>query len=371
MSLDAIFAERMKLPRIALEMERNGVTINANTMEESAKRAREESEYLGNICKGIAESNKFDLNLPRSGVNDSLRNLLVDVMKLPPIYNKKSRTDNPTVNREAINEWLTTVEQGSREQVFLRSLLDKRKEDVSLQFMKAYDRFGVPFGAGSGWLRIHPHINPTGTDTLRWSHTNPNSGNIGKQEAECPRCGSDDDDKVNCFKCEGTGRIDYNLRKFFGPAPGREWWSMDPKNIKLLIPSYVSGEQQLITLFEKPNDPPFYGSQHLLNFSVIYPDIWQKELKVVGIEKVGPFCKKKYAATWYQWVKNGDFAIQYQCGDKTADAAFHRKGAKAMLKSRFAKQDALNTLQVRKANRLGYIVTIPDKSADPTTIHPI
>jgi DNA polymerase I-like protein with 3'-5' exonuclease and polymerase domains len=108
-SLDAIFAERMKLPRIALEMERNGVTINANVMEESARRAKEESKYLGSVCKGIAESYNFNLNLPKAGRNDSLRKFLLDVIKLPPIYNKKSRTENPTINKDAISEWLTYI----------------------------------------------------------------------------------------------------------------------------------------------------------------------------------------------------------------------------------------------------------------------
>jgi hypothetical protein len=176
---------------------------------------------------------------------------------------------------------------------------------------------------------LHPSLNPTGTDTLRWSCSNPNEMNIAKQEG-------------------------FNLRLCFGPAPGREWWSLDAKNIELRIPAYESGQKDLIDLFERPDDPPFYGSTHLLNFSVVYPDLWEKELREVGLEKVGPHCKKKYASTWYQWCKNGGFAVQYGAVDRddgggTADRAFHRRGSHSLLTKSILKtgslKPALDTLR--------------------------
>lgn len=146
---------------------------------------------------------------------------------------------------------------------------------------------------------------------------------------------------------------------------------MDAKNIELRLPAYKSGEPDLIDLFERPDEPPYYGSQHLLNFSIVYPEVWEKELRAVGLKEVGPHCKKKYAATNYQWCKNGDFAIQYMAGPATADATFRRPGAHALLKSRFALQERLNQETIRFAERHGYVETWPDRTVDPERGYPL
>ena len=68
----------------------------------------------------------------------------------------------------------------------------------------------------SNWRKLHTSLNMCGTDTLRWSSNNPNSQNISKKEG-------------------------FNLRYAFGPAPGREWWSLDgqagigPRMVKLRV----------------------------------------------------------------------------------------------------------------------------------------
>jgi hypothetical protein len=162
---------------------------------------------------------------------------------------------------------------------------------------------------------------------------------------------------------------DLNLRLCFGPAPGREWWSLDAKNIELRIPAYESGQKDLIDLFERPDDPPFYGSTHLLNFSVVYPELWEKEVREVGLEKVGPHCKKKYASSWYQWCKNGGFKLQY--GGINADPTFHRVGATDLLRARFSKLEALNQHYIRYAEKHGYVETMPDRSVDPDHGYPL
>jgi DNA polymerase I-like protein with 3'-5' exonuclease and polymerase domains len=210
--------------------------------------------------------------------------------------------------------------------------------------MRNYPREILEAFAGGDWYVLHPSLNPTGTDTLRWSSSQPNSQNVSKNE-------------------------DLNLRYCFGPAPGREWWSLDAKNIELRIPAYESGQKDLIDLFERPDDPPFYGSTHLLNFSVVYPDLWEKELREVGLEKVGPHCKKKYASSWYQWCKNGGFKLQY--GGINADPTFHRVGATDLLRARFSKLEALNQHYIRYAEKHGYVETMPDRSVDPDHGYPL
>ena len=168
----------------------------------------------------------------------------------------------------------------------------------------------------------------------------------------------------------------FNIRRAFGPAPGREWWSMDANNIELRVPAYESGEKELIKLFENSHEPPYYGSVHLLNFSTVYPDIWAKELRAVGFDRVGPHCKSKYASTWYQYCKNGDFAVQYGAVlldnvEGTADKAFHRPGSHALLKERFTLQEQLNQEWISFANKYGYVETLPDTLVDPNRGYPL
>lgn len=171
-----------------------------------------------------------------------------------------------------------------------------------------------------------------------------------------------------------TGREGFNLRYIFGPAPGREWWSLDAQNIELRLPAYESGEPEIISIFEEPDAPPYYGSTHLLNFHTVYPDIWDSALKESSFDKVGPLCKKKYKSTWYQYCKNGGFAVQYGAVEReegTADKAFHRVGSHARLQARFSKLQELNGYWIRYANKNGYVETMPDKSLDMDRGYPL
>ena len=131
----------------------------------------------------------------------------------------------------------------------------------------------------------------------------------------------------------------YSLRL---PGP-RIGWSIDAKNVELRIPAFESGEQKLIDLFEKANEPPYYGSEHLLNFSVVFPEVWDKAVKLVGIDKAGPYCKQEYKDSYYQWTKNGDFGIQWHlAAEKKADLTFHRNGAYRLIKQNLPRKEALN-----------------------------
>jgi DNA polymerase I-like protein with 3'-5' exonuclease and polymerase domains len=361
-----IYRERLKLLPIAHRMEHDGVTVLGDRLDELSELYSLQVEERGRLCKNIAWSFKYELELPKgASPNGSLRRFMLDVMNLEPVYSKKSKSGEPTLNKDAMQHWQLTLENNSKQKVFVDTLLGKRARDTQLSFLRDYRRFALPTDHESFW-KLHPNINCTGTDTLRWSHSNPNSSNISKKEMECKKC-----DGEGCVSCGQTGLELYNLRSCFGPSVGREWWSLDAQNIELRIPAYVSGEPALIALFERPNDPPFYGSQHLLNFSVVYEDVWEDAVIKVGIEKAGPWCKKTYRDTWYQWIKNLDFAIQYQCGRATADKAAHRDGSFDRLKKSFDKLEALNQQQIKFANRHGYVETLPDKSVDPDHGYPL
>ncbi len=431
-----IYQSRRKVPRIAHLLEYRGVTLSKSRLYEIKDQYQETSTELGNVCLNIAKNYTmtcpqcdptrkvtkknpiilpcpvccdtkevpYDLELPAGGsVNNSLRNFLFDKLQLEGIVNPKAKTDAPSLNKATMEHYLLTLPERSPQLTFVRSLFDKREHDTAIGFLKSYERFWVPgrpshvimkkcgdpncnsgncniCDAGLAMCAIcrkaeselddpctnidshilHPFMNPTATDTLRWSSHNPNEQNISKKQK-------------------------FNVRYCFGPSEGREWWSLDAKNIELRLPAYESGEQDLINLFERSDEPPYYGSEHLLNFSAVYPDIWEQEIVLLtkelgtrakALAKVGPHIKKKYESTYYKWVKNGDFAVGYGAinrpdGTGTADKAFRRPGSQARLESRFSKKEALNQKWIKFANKHGYVETMPDKSVDPTRGYPI
>jgi hypothetical protein len=213
--------------------------------------------------------------------------------------------------------------------------------------MEGYERYWLPLGDSVVWVRLHPSLNPTGSDTLRFSSSNPNEQNISKKEG-------------------------FNLRYMFGPAPGREWWSCDAKNIELRLPAYEAGEQAMIELFEHPDDPPYFGSNHLLNAHILHPQRFEECRDEKG-NVDGRIFKKKYASTWYQWTKNGDFAVQYgaQKESGTADRAFHVQGGQELIEKRLGKISELNQKMIDMARKVGHVETMPDRTVDPDRGYPL
>lgn len=373
--LESIYAMRREITPIVYGMEKRGITANLKRVESLQTDYLQESATLGKqLCERARRSYRYVLDLPKGGTNKNLTTFIFKRMKLPPLK-VSAKTGAPSLDANVLRAWGETLEDPAQLEV-VNWLSQKRKRDTALTYLGGYARFWKPLKVKGlltrSWRVIHPNLNITGTHTLRFSSNNPNEQNISKKEG-------------------------FNLRKVFGPAPGREWWSLDAKNIELRIPAYESGEQELIKLFETPNEPPYYGSTHLLNFHTVYPDIWDAELKLLheqlldefefdlnrfgkarseAFNRVGPHCKKKFASTWYQWCKNGGFAVQYgavDLGDKegTADKAFHRRGAHAKLKSRFGRLEKLNQKCIIQATRKGYVETIPDKHVDPDRGYPL
>lgn len=396
----AIYDARRKLSEIVYRMERVGVTMREDRLYELTNEYKEDSARLKAECIEIATLYGYQLDMPKN-VNASLRTFVFDVMKLPQIRNKKAKTDAPALDaKNAIPYYLETLQKGSRERTFIESMVGMRKKNTALGFMEAYGRYACKLPTGKchythrvngievcrvcgcvpsefdqilchyrDYKVLYPNFNATGSDTLRFTCSNPNGQQISKQESECPHCEGE-----GCDKCHGKGVSLRSLRWMFGPAPGREWYSCDAQNIELRIPAYESGEQELIDLFERATEPPYFGSEHLLNFSTIYPDIWAAELDLQMVNK--DHIKTKYKSTWYQYCKNFGFAVGYGAVDRpdgagTADMTAKRAGSQSRVKSRFAKKEQLNQQCIRFAEKWGYVETIPDKTIDPKRGYPL
>lgn len=334
-----IYLERLKVLPVVYEMEKIGVTLNSNRLAHLQKEFIHKSESCSRVCVNVAASFGCNLEMPRSGANDSMRHAMFSAMKMPVVKTSK-RTGDPSLDKEALDELETRFSDNSRESLFVRRLKQKRKRDTAVLYMDGYRRFWVPcHDWNDEWFRLHPSLNLTGTNTLRCSSSNPNSQNISKQEG-------------------------FNLRYPFGPVPGREWWSLDAKNIELRIPAYEADETEMIALFEREDDPPYFGSHHLLVFSVLHPEKFAQH---------GADCKKVFASSWYQWTKNGNFAVQYGAVEEsgTADRAYHVKGAQRRIQQRFNKVAKLNERMIDHADKRGYVETIPDKTVNPKRGYPL
>jgi len=335
-----IYLERLKLRRIVHHMRERGITLSAVRTEEMVERCSKEADRCHRVCVSLSDGT-LD-KLPVSGASNALKDTLFGKFGLSS--NKKTPKGNPSVDKTVLEYWKEALPRISKAKLFVSTLLDYRKRSTALTYMAGYRKFWMPFDGdnndGDAEYRVlHPDLNPTGTAHLRWSSSNPNEQNVSKKGG-------------------------FNLRYCFGPATGRIWYSIDAENIELRIPAYESGEEEMVDLFDRPEKPPYYGSYHMLIFDTLHP----KEFAKHGIK-----CKKIYKDTLYQWVKNGNFAIQYGAMESsgTADRAYHVPGAQRRIQSRFRNIARLNQAMIRQAERTGYVETIPDKSLDCTRGYPI
>lgn len=347
------YEEGRKLIGCIVDMEREGATLSHTRYKEKRPEFEAINQNTSNVCTNIANSYGLELKMPKGGKNNSLTELVFSPkgLAIEPVQigKKKTKTNVPSLDKNHLQYYIDTSPQRSKRLRFLENLSNKRASDTALSYMDSYEKFWLPIE--NEFCSIHSSLNVTGSNTLRFTSQNPNEQQISKREG-------------------------FNLRYLFGPATGREWWSLDAKNIELRIPAYEAGETELIELFEKPDEPPYYGSNHLFNFSTIYPEIWADELKVVGIEKVAKHCKSKYEASWYQWCKNFQFSQQYGSMDRddgqgTADIAAHKPGAQKLVKSRLTNIAKLSDYWIKYAIDNGYVETMPDKTINSKHGYPL
>jgi DNA polymerase I-like protein with 3'-5' exonuclease and polymerase domains len=383
----AIYRERIKLLPVAFEMEERGATLSEAETETLIDEYSAEVEASQAECLEIARRMNFDLDLPAgASPNDSLREFFWGSVRLTcprcgterkhkqwqdgPLDESDGQTTcqkclkrkrepaavrcsvnrnrclglevqfndgAPTLNKEAMAHYEAVLEPGPALD-FVKTLSGVRSRQTAATYARSYRSYWLPVGDHlPGWHRLHGSFNPTATAHLRWSSSNPNMQNISKKE-------------------------DFTLRRCFGPSPDREWWSMDGKNLELRIPAYEAGETELVWVFDHPDDPPYFGSYHLVVFDALHPELFKQHGKAV---------KDLFESTWYQWVKNMNFAIIYGCQKVKADATAHVAGAYDMVARRFPKIAALAEKYKRTAERLGRVETIPDRRVDAGKGYPI
>jgi len=227
-------------------------------------------------------------------------------------------------------------------------LADKRKHETQLTFARSYRRFWLPHRTAPGYYVLYPNINPCGTDHLRAASYNPNGQNISKKENECAECDGD-----GCEHCNNTGVSMRSMRYCFGPAPGREWWTMDYENIERRLPAYESGEPAMVEVFEHPNEPPYWGSLYCLTASVLYKDEYWPRAGVKGLFR-------KERPQLYKQSKFFDLARQYGCGKLKGDLLSRVPGSFDLMNDTFPLFTKLQQHHLHMAERRGPRARLPD-----------
>lgn len=389
-----IYEHRLKLPRVYCEMESYGVTALGEHTEQSIQDyechvAEAEAELVSiaagyghqlDLAKGAAINDNMrdflygevKLSCPRCTYSKRLKHWMAEVTPLegavcpkcakprkrPPspgvrhelVESRRAnlalpvilgdKTGNATLDAAAMQEYLLTLEGEAYE--FIKMLADKRGYDTALAYRHAYRRFWVSRRGQLGYHQIHPFLNPFGTDHLRASSNSPNMQNVST---------GDDDGELNAREC-------------FGPAPGREWWDMDFRNLEKRIPAYECMEPKLVEIFEKPNDPPYWGSDHNLISSLLFPEEYWPTAEVEGeFKKRHPRLAKK--------AKNTNFAKQYGAGKRKCERTSGVSGAFELIDRGLPELARLQAHYLDTAKRTGWVQTLPDRRVDHERGYPI
>lgn len=345
-----VYRARLESVPAVYRMERRGMTVDRTVLRAAQEKYGAEVADAADLLVGIAASYGYDLQLPKGATNHNLDDFIFgrggrspdgkrdaklprthgpDTLNLPVVQTTESGA--PSFGGDARDIWLgETLAKGTKPYLFVETLGRRGELTTGLSYLDGYERFLLPTDHSDRWV-IHPSFRVCGTQTTRLSSNNPNAQNISKQSAT-------------------------NLRNCFVPRPGYELYSFDAANIELRIPAYLAGERELIDVFENPDAAPYYGSYHLFVFDILHPALFAKHGKDV---------KTLFEDSWYQWVKNGNFARQYGAQERKVDATYRVPGAYRLIARRFPKIDALNRAVIAGANRDGCVFTVPDREVDP------
>lgn len=337
-----IFLERCKAMPSQWRMEESGVTVSVSETNGLKTKFGGTSKECFDRC--VTLGGGAISKLPKNG-----RSLELDAVvfgKFGLTHEKVTKSGNTAMDKDVLGDWLMELDEESDAYKFIENLQYYRKRQTALGYIESYERFWLP--AGNGYMRLHPTYNATGTVTLRGSMNNPNGQQISKQNLE--EMGSLEKGK--------------NLRHMFCPAKGRELWSMDGRNIERRLPAFKAEEPKMIEVFEKPDEPPYWGNLYCLTASVLYPDEYWPTADVRDLFKT------KYAGL-YKRAKFFDLAKQYGCGPKKGDALSGIDGSFGMVNSQFPLLARLQDELLRFANRNGYVETMPDKEIDPHHGYPL
>lgn len=217
----ALYRERMKLLSILDKSRSRGICLHNEAVDEEVYRCKKVARVYHERAKLRLGWDALNIDSPKQ-----VRSAIYGHFGQPVQFWTKD--GYPATNKDALVGILQSTDPESEVYQFVVELVTSRKHAKALQYIAAYVRGAVDMG---DYSLLYPEVLITGTKTTRFAAFNPNSQNISKGKEAFIK-------EMKVF--------DLSLRKLFGPAPGREWWTFDYKQLQLVLFAYMCGEQSAI-----------------------------------------------------------------------------------------------------------------------------
>lgn len=231
-----------------------------------------------------------------------------------PIY-RYTETKAPATDAKTLDNLVKHCEKRPKTNKtaleFLRSIKTAAKYETGVNYLTSYINHSLP-DTNEKLIKLYPSFNQTGTRLTRLSSSNPNGQNI-TENPEIP------------------------LRSVFCPPPGHVWYSLDGKQLELVILAYASQDQRMLQAVEDEED--FHD--------MVMQELFWKEAKD---DKTA--ARKKAKAV--------NFRITYG-GDGAAIDAIGGPGTYKRFADRFPGLPAYMSKMIDFAKRKGYVETLSNR----------
>lgn len=222
-----------QLDHVLWKMEYKGVWLRSQETRAAIESCYHYINHLKQECLSLSGLDRL--------TDTTIRILLFENWSLPVV--SQTKKGNYSVNAETLLRLHRDAEPDSTAYRFLGSYLSLKKYEKKLQFLQSY------LNNRTGKGHLHPSFHASGTNTTRFSSSNPNIQQVTK--AGNPY--EDDAPYVANYL-----RKSPSLRSCFGPAPGHWWLDCDYSQLQLRIFAYVANEQGMIDAFNKGWDAHDY-----------------------------------------------------------------------------------------------------------------
>jgi len=243
-NLTRLLNVNMQVQHVIWKTENRGVHVYAERIKEAIEICTAKADLLLKECHILSG---FDV------LNDTtLRQLLFEKWNIEPV--KVTPKGVGSVDAKSLIK-IRHKSEGVPH-TFLGKWIAYKKYLKKLQFLEGYRNASLD-------SRMYPSFNIVGTDTLRFSSSNPNGQNI---EKNLNPFDSDDAD-IEEMLADSPG-----MRSMFGPEAGRWWICMDYSQLQLRIFAVITGEQDMQKAFAEGWDGHDYTMHR------IFSDIPAEEL---------------------------------------------------------------------------------------------
>jgi DNA polymerase I-like protein with 3'-5' exonuclease and polymerase domains len=242
------YTRERRLLRVVYNIETRGVTLKKKTLGDEIRRYGDTAEKHREQCERVV--NRFDVKDFNVDSTQQVGNFLFQRMKFEPTA--LTKTEQPSTAAAPLRRLYTNIcdlktPRAKTGEEFLRNYLEYKLNNSARTTCEGYLEKAIKCNSD---IRIYHTLNQNGARTTRFTHQDPNTANVGKgKELEdvMPWLDFDDED-------EEVNRVDFTLRKVFGPGVGRVWFPIDYDQLQLRIFAAAAGETKLIEGFRRGLD---------------------------------------------------------------------------------------------------------------------